>query len=339
MAVRHMQFAEEDTYGSVRGSPSWLCFHFLSEGYKTTRDDYLVESVDKWVPDKRVEGRFKAQGPMDTLVDPAMWPKILVLFMGDPATTDANPIYTHIFKFGNAESVGGTGIKSFTVQKGYGIERDSRFPGTFVTQLTYDCIATDPYVASTVTLLGNGSESLVTAITADYSNYTQSFFSPAGDTQTFTIGETDRLTTDPKIEAFRMTLTRGYAEDYYRLGSRFIGGQEQDGFCSVEGSIDLSFNSEDEHERFLTAVGSYSAGDQASFALQHKLQGATLSGVTKYEVRVDIPECHWGDSDIPVRGKDRIVQKLNWYGMYNSTDLSAAKLTVINGTSSYTSLS
>lgn len=341
MASKYIAVAEEGTFRTAGTSVIYL--KLLNESINTTREDFYPETTQYWVVGKRAEGFFRTRGSFDTLVEPVQWPKLLVLMTGDPSTTGpTDSTYQHVFKFGGNEVVETTGIKPFTTFIGVGIEKDRQIEGCVMESITLEAINKE-VVSSTVSIIGSGDESLITAKTPSYTAYAQPYLtfastSAMGITGSVT-GATNRLTTQPTIEAFRMTLTRGWDSDHYVLGNRFLASTTPAGMSTVTGTMDFSFQSEDEYERFLADVGTYAAGDQPPFAINLTLEGALSGASAKYTVQVDIPEAHYTASTVSVKGRDRIVQTVDWMGMYNSVDTCAAKVTVKNLTSSYTSLS
>jgi len=336
MADRFIAFAEETSYDSA-GS-SFIYFKILNESINPNREDYFPETTEYWTTDTKVEGHFSAEGDTVIPVEPIQWPKLLVLHCGDPTTTGpVDSAYTHVFKFGANETIGATGVKNFTVKKGVGIEKDIQMTGGIIENITIEYAAKEPIV-STVTVLGSGNATLETAASASYSDYTQNFYA-FHETATFTVGGSDRLDTAPTVEAFTINLRRGIDADHYVLGSRGRYSTPLSGFASVEGTLDLSFTSEDELERFMGSVGTSAMGDQASFEIVCTLTGELIGSSEKYDIEVTIPEAYYTESVQNVTGRDRIIQTINWRGNYNASDACAAKITVVNGTDSYTSLS
>ena len=249
----------------------------------------------------------------------------------------------HVFKFGADEAVGTTAIKPFTTRVGVGIEKDRQIVGCVVESMTLEAVAREE-VSSTVSVIGSGSELLDTAtstanVEAGWALYTQPYltFSSA---QTMTIATVDRLTgtVGPTIEAFRLTLTRGWDADHYVLGTRFLAAPTLSGMASVEGSMDFSFTSQDEHERFLAAVGTYQAGNQAAFEIILNLRGALILGSEYYKIQITLPEVHYTASTASVSGRDRIVQSVDFRALYNTTDDCACQFDITNVTYDYADL-
>jgi len=336
MASKFIALAEETTYGSS-GWP-YLYFKCLNESINSVRNDYFPETTEFWTPDVKAEGYWSGGGDAVIPVDPIQWVKLLPFFIGDGSSSEASDsAYTHTFKFGANESVGTTGIKASTILKGVGIEKDRRFEGGVIESIALEIVGRE-LVTSTVTFYHCGDESLTTAASPVYTSYTQPFFSGASVT-TMTVNNDDRLTTAPTIENFRVTLTRGWDKDHYVLGSQKVAAATLSGFASVTGSMDFTFTSEDELERFLTAVGGTGIGSQSSFEIIVALQGALIGVTSKYGIQLNIPEAYYvGPVEANLTGRDRIIQTVNFRGNYNSTDLCAAFFTCVNETSAYSTL-
>jgi len=337
---RYISLREEAAadYGNIEPTSASVVMKLLSESINTTREDFFPETTEFWTVDSKAEGFFRTSGDFEVLVDPIQWPKLLAYFIGDGTSAPAQGggPFDHTFLFGANETVSTTGVKAFTLGIGVGIEKDRGILGTLIESLSIEAVNRE-VVSCTVSVVGSGEEKLWTAWTPTYASYTQPYLT-FGSASTMTIGGTDRLTTAPTIEAFRLTLSRGLDADHYVLGKRFLSAATLSGMASVEGTMDLSFTSEDEHERFLTAVGSYISGDQASFALVMNLRGAVASGAQYYEVEFTIPETYYTGSTANVSGRDRIVQTVNFRGNYASGTAAAAKIRVRNMTTSYATL-
>ena len=336
MPYRYIALGEESTFGEA--ASNFTYYKLLRETITTTREDFFPETVEHWTVGSKAEGFFRTSGDFEVLVDPVVWPNLLVLFIGDPTTsqpdaTGAPNTYEHVFTFGGDETVSSTGVKPFTVKIGVGVERDRQIVGCVMESLAIEAVKQE-VVSCTCSIIGSGNESLVTASTPDWSAYTQPYLTFAS-ASTMTIGGTDRLSTAPTIEAFRLTLTRGWDADHYVLGNRFLAAASLSGMATVEGSMDFSFTSQDEYERFLSSVGSSSAGDQSSFEVVLELQGATIEGTYKYEVEITLPKVYYTVSRIPVTARDRIVQTCDFRAIYDDTIGGAAKILVRNTTTSY----
>lgn len=340
MPFKYAAVREEDTYRTVTPGNATIAMKLLRESVNSERTDFFPENIEKWIPDDQIDGYFGTSGDVDILLDPIVWPKLLVLLTHDPSSSPAQGggPYDHTFKFGASEIMtpGGAGIKPFNLAIGVGIERDRLFLGNVIESMDIDIVARE-VCSSTVGIFGSGKEILRPAYTPSYAAYTQPYFS-FKDVATMTIGGTDRLTTAPEIEAFHLSLGRSYDTDHYVLGDQFVPYPKLSGMGTVEGSVELAFQSEDEHERFLQGVGSYIVGDQSSFAMVLELEGETASGAMKYEIEFTLPECYYTSSEVNVEGRDRIVQTLDFRGNYNSTAGCACQIRVRNMTSSYTTL-
>lgn len=329
-------YGTEEGDGAGSGTP--IYFKILSESMETTREDFFPETTEFWTPDVKAEGFFRSGGDMSGLIDPVQFPKLLVFFMGDgtPVNID-DTTYVHTWGFGGSETVAATGIKPFTYFKGTGIEKDRMFEGCYIQSMSFEAINREP-ASYTATIVGNGHETTLNAKSPSYAAYTQPYltFASAGLME---IGEVDRLTTAPTIEAFRLNLNRGYDTDHYVLGNKYLSAQTPSGMCTVDGTLDLSWTSQDEHERFLTAVAGTETGNQASFPIYLRLDGAISSGIHKYFVKWYLRECYYTTSTASVSGRDRIIQTVGFRANYNSTDSAACEMEVQNITTSYASLS
>lgn len=359
MAAKYISFSEETTAYNTVGETNSLYYKLLSEDIVTSREDFFPETMEYWTTADKAEGFFRTAGSFSTLMHPLMWPKLLVLFIGDGGSTGAGGNgttdgsgYQHYWLFGANEvvDVNSTGIKSFTTRIGTGIEKDRQIGGCFIESMDIECVARQP-VSVTCNIVGSGDERLVTHVAPAYTKYTSSAGTDSEEVPymtfdmatTMTVGGDDRLTTAPIIEAIRLNLGRGYDTDHMRLGSKFLAAQTLSGMASVTGSMDFNFTSQDEHERFLAAVGTYAAGAQASFAIALTLRSSQTIGNDVdvfYDITLTMTECYYtgAGSTVSLAGRDRIVQTVNFRANYNSTDAGACKIGAITDTQAYTSL-
>jgi hypothetical protein len=362
-AVREEYVYRSDSNGTNnRGARTYL--KLLSESLNTTREDFFIDTTQYWSTPERAEGFFRTSGTADILVDPVIFPRILTLFMGDPTSdlrTDANetspPSYDHVWKMGHNElytatgdlTASGnpsncTGVKPFSAIIGQGIEKDRELLGCVIRGMTIEGVSRE-HVTCSLDILGSGDEQLTAADGTDnvangYADYTMPYFTFI-NTTTATINATsNKLLSPGTIEAFRMTAERGINTDYYPLGSRYLGSVILDGMVNVSGSMDFTFDSEDEHERFLSDVNSYETGNQASFATVLTFRGPAidLAPLTYYEYTITIPKTHYTASTVSLNARDRIVQKVDWRAIHSLADECVLKMSMRNITSGYTTL-
>lgn len=337
MVSKYVAFQEETVYGAL-GAGVFSTLKLFNETVVTSREDFYPETTQYWEPSNKLEGFFRTRGTVTMPVDPVVFPQLLVYFMGDPvsnklAEAGAEDPYEHTFKFGANEVVAGSGLKSFTTDIGVGIEKDRRLFGCMGTKLSIEAISREQVTCS-LDLVGNGNETLVDPGTPDYSTYTQPEFT-FNSAYAMTVGGASRITQQPTIEAFRLDLERGVAEDYYPLGKRYVNAFLPSGVASVSGSMDFTFESEDEHERFLSAVGQFATGDQASFATALTFRGAQIYLTNYYTLLITIPKTYYTVSTPSTKARDRIVQTCDFKGIYDTGTSCAASIYVVNVTTGY----
>jgi hypothetical protein len=340
MADKYIALAEETSgYGTHVTLNDRIFLKILNESVHVTRGDHFPETAEYWTPTAYAEGPYAAGGDIEILVDPYQFPKLLAFHLGDPSSSGlvANTVYRHVFTYGANESVSATGLKSFTIVKGVGIEKDRRIDGGIITNLQVEARAKE-VVGATISVIGNGAETLVTASSPSYVRYSGQRYMTFADANTMTVGGTDRLTTAPIIEAFALSLPCNYDADHYVLGKKTLADQTPSGIKIPTGSMDFTFTSEDEHERFLSIVGATTTGIQSGHVTVLKLRGDTISSGYYNEIEFSIPKTLYTASENAVRGRDRIVHTVNYRGNYNELSGHAVQITVINTTSSYTAL-
>jgi len=309
----------------------------LSESINTTREDFYPETTEYWVVTDRAEGPIRTAGSFETLVDPVVWPELLVFFIGDADSGEVDDSqYPHTWKFGHQESMFTSGVKPFTLYIGSEVGEDRRIDGNVIESLSIGGAARD-VVSCSVGIIGSGDENLITAVDPDWTAYTEPYMTFASAT-TFEVGDVSRLTggTAPTVEAFRLNFNRGFDSDYYVQGNRFLAAPLMSGMASLTGSIDFSWTAQAEHQRFLSAIGaSATAGDQASFELDIMLRGALVGAATYNEIQFTMPVVNYTASTASVTARDRIVQTVDFVARGDKTD-GACDIVVRNGTATYT---
>lgn len=332
--AKYVAIQEESTYGT-ESAIGYKYLKLFDESLVTSREDFFPETTEYWTPSSKPEGFFRTRGTVNVPVESVVFPWVLVMGLGDPASTQqgGTAAYKHVFKFGANEVVGTTGIKPFTTKVGVGIEKDRRFLGCIIPKLSFEAVSREQ-VTCGIDMIGRGHETLETAVSPSYTAYTQPEFTFNSAT-VMTVGTVDRLITQPTIEAYRLDLERGWAEDYYPLGSRYVGLGIPSGMANVSGSMDFAFESEDEHERFLTAVGGSGTGDQTSFAVVLSLRGALISGAYYYQIDFTLPKTYYTVSTPSVKARDRIVQTCDFRCIYDSSSSCAAQIDATNITVTY----
>jgi len=354
--ARFIALAEETSAFRTAGTTNLLYYKLLSESITLAREDYFPETMDHWTVTSKAEGHFSHSGDFEVLIEPVQWPKLLVLFCQDaftaPAQQAATAAYKHTWGFGADElvTVNGVQIKPFTTRigvdgvSGGGVDDDRRMTGQMIESITIEGAARE-VLSCTVSTVGSGYETLETAITqaavttALETAYTQPYF-VFSDVETATVGGHDLIAGDGTntIESFSLTLKRSYDTEQYAQGTRYWHYPTLSGMAEVTGTIEMSWQDQDEYERFLGAVAATGTQDQASFEIVIRWEGATIATTYEYDLTITIPKAYWTGSSIPVSARDRIKQTLEYRGIYDPTANNACKIEVTNIATSYSSL-
>ena len=102
--------------------------------------------------------------------------------------------------------------------------------------------------------------------------------------------------------------------------------------------MDFGFTSQDEHERFLTAVAGTETGTQAGFPVILELRGAAIGTTYYYTIKFTMSKVQYRASTASLSGRDRIIQTVDFISPYNATDVGAIKIECTNITASYVTL-
>jgi len=269
-------------------------------------------------------GPFRVSGDVEVVVIPDNIGKFLEGIFGK-VTTTASPssdAYKHEFEVNNT-------LPSYTIEIGYDVGSYAiQIPGAGFNELSLEAPAKE-FVTARISVIGKTAklESLSTPTVI------------TGRPFVFHDGEVKiDGSTVANVEAIRLTLSNNIDADVFYIGSRTLGAIKPQGF-DITGTMDISFDNWDFYQKFLGSASATEPQDTlGSLSLELTFTGeATGSSDTGYEyklLKIEIPEIYLSKDDIDISGRDRIVQKLEFTGVYNTSAGYAVKATLINTESS-----
>jgi len=134
---------------------------------------------------------------------------------------------------------------------------------------------------------------------------------------------------DITVESITIRAERIIADDNFVIGSRFLPFLHAAG-VSVSGSFDLGFR---DWKTFRKFWGSASAtGPEASpssYALHLKFEGDIADGDKRYTLDIEVPKVYLDTTNANIDRRERIVQSVDFTGLYDTDSGYAIKFKVI----------
>ena len=316
--VRYLGFGKASDWGTEVSITDFIDINTenIGEDNQTIFDDGVGSRDAKtWSA-----GRFNAEGSFDFVARPDNIGQMLAYFLGaDSSTTIASPtgcssVKTHTI----------TGADSLPIWTlGVGVDNPAN-----IIERTYDTVKTD-----TITLSHDSEGRLMVNVgvkgrkiridkameTPSFSSLNAFVFHMAqikiagssnGDVENVTINGTNNLQFKPTAN------------------SRFPG-EWKEGLRVIEGTFDISFENDNEYNRFL---GNSTATDPENTLTAVDLEIVWTSyteaescggGSAVYALSLDMPTSVYLTTNANINSRDRVIQNVSFRAAYNSTNASA----------------
>jgi hypothetical protein len=130
------------------------------------------------------------------------------------------------------------------------------------------------------------------------------------------------------IESLSLRSERVVADDNFVLGSRYLPFIHAAGFnCS--GTLAFGFRDWDVFKRFWGSASSTSPDAvPGSYALSLKFTGDTIRNAKKFFLKIDVPKCYLDTTNAQINKRERIVQNVDFTGIYDTSSSCAVSFTV-----------
>jgi hypothetical protein len=283
-------------------------------------------------------GGYAVNGDMDLVVSPAIvWPFISAFF-GTLTGFSANAsgdTYQHLYTpTGNANPTYFTlDINNDLNDAVVGNPTGRRLLGVGVNSLTFEATAGNLATMTANVIAQKDKLVSMSGITPTYS-----IISPFS----FTDGAVQiGGTTYGCVEGVRITFENNIPNDNFCLGSRFLNALWNQNL-NITGSFDISFDTWAEYKRFFGGTAGTSAEPQAtnyegSLVITFTgvpTTGGVGAGFTNYAMIINLPRIVYNTTGANLDRFNRIVQNVEFTALYSVSESAAAKVTIVNMTSS-----
>jgi hypothetical protein len=324
---KYLKLQRESAWmGSLILSESNLFFiDIVDESMNPDQGFIDAETAGYLEPRLRLPGGYLVAGDVGMLVDVHSILPVLHAFCG-ASEISANSllagsaVYSHVFKPGlhpktlratlnpNVEDVFGGGSYKGRALRGFAIKTIE--------------LAASAREACTMTITNQSAKDLQV-------NRDSSVTFPTVRPLSFTDGVVSSLSGDVKVESFTLRAERIMADDNFALGSRFLPFLHAAG-VTVSGSMDIGFREWATFKKFWGAADAVEpAVSPSSWALQLKFEGDVAGGAKKQTLQIDCPKIFLDTTNANIDRRERIVQGVDFTGLYDPTSGYGIKFTVI----------
>jgi hypothetical protein len=310
--------------GSVVFESNLFFVDIVDESMNPDQGFIDAETAGYLEPRLRLPGGYLVAGDIGMLVDVHSILPILHAFCGaSEISTNSiavSAVYSHVFKPGlhpktlratlnpNVEDVFGGGSYKGRALRGFAIKTIE--------------IAASAREACTMTITNQSAKDMQVDRDAVVTF-------PTVRPLSFTDGVVSSLSGDVKVEAFTLRAERIMADDNFALGSRFLPFLHAAG-VTVSGSMDIGFREWATFKKFWGgAAATEPALSPLSYTLQLKFEGDIAAGAKKQSLQIDCPKIFLNTTNANIDRRERIVQGVDFTGLYDPTSGYGIKFTVI----------
>ena len=323
--VRFLGIGKESTYRTAVSATEYI--NIISESIAPDWDRVKLEEAGYRFATDKLPGGFKVTGDISLYVDAQTITKFLEGLLGNVSTTNDGEItaYKHTFTPANS-------LPSYTLEifPEYPADYSRQIAGTGILSMRLEAEAGSPLTA-TIGVLG-AKEELITP-----SSPTPSFAntSPLPFNNSSVEIEDSAVAT---VEAFRLDVSNGIPDDAFVLNDMFLPALRLEG-GEIMGEMDIAFTSWDYYKLF---YGSSSATEPSETPDTVKIEliatgGSTGSGTAGYEnykLAITLPKCRLDTSNANFDRRSRIVQRLGFEALHDTSSGYAIQIEVVNTKSS-----
>jgi len=265
----------------------------------------------------RIPGPYIVSGDVDILVDPDSILEILSALTGQSPTTPAGTLKTYTFTPQSS-------LFSVTMEVAPGIPTTGTakarlLKGAVIKSARFEAPARE---LITCTLgIHAASDHLRDAGTPTFSTKRPFVFY---DGTLYIAGSAVA-----NVEAFRVTVENDVPEDTHSLGSRYLQGIRLGGI-TISGDMDLAFDDWDQYKRFwgsATATEPSNTAESVKIKL-HCTSTDSVAAGSFCQFEIYLPKVYFDTTRANIDRRERIIQGIDFTGIYHSSIQAGVKFTV-----------
>ena len=321
--VRFLGIGKESTYRTAVSVSEYI--NIISESIAPDWDRVKLEEAGYRFATDKLPGGFKVTGDISLYVDAQSITKFLEGLLGNVSTSDdgASPAVAYKHTFTPANS-----LPSYTLEifPEYPADYSRQISGTGILSMRLEAEAGSPLTA-TIGVLG-AKENL---ISPSSTSPTFANISPLPFNNSSVEIEDSAVAT---VEAFRLDISNSIPDDAFVLNDMFLPALRLEG-GEITGEMDIAFTSWDYYKLF---YGSSSATEPSETPSTVKIEliatggstGSSTAGYENYKLAITLPKCRLDASNANFDRRSRIVQRLGFEALYDSSSGYAIQVEVVN---------
>jgi len=321
--TRFIGIGKESTYRTAVSASEYI--NIISEDIVPDWDWVKLEEAGyRFVRDK-IPGGFKETGNINLYVDAQSISKFFEGLLGSASTSDdgGSPVVAYKHTITPANSLPSYTLEIFPESP---ITYSRQVVGTGMLSMRLEAEAGSPLTA-TVGILG-AKESLIppSSTTPAFANK-----SPLPFNNSSVEVEDSAVAT---VEAFRLDISNRIPDDAFVLNDMFLPALRLEG-GEITGEMDLAFTSWDYYKLF---YGSSSATEPSETPETVKVEliatggstGSSETGFENYKLAITLPKCRLDTSNANFDRRSRIVQRLGFEALHDTSSGYAIQVEIVN---------
>jgi len=321
--VRFIGIGKESTYRTAVSVTEYI--DVISESIEPSWDRVKLEQAGYRFATDKLPGGFKETGSIDLYVDAQSISKFFEGLLGSVSTSDdgQSPVVAYKHTITPATSLPSYTLEVFPESPA---TYSRQIAGTGILSMRLEAEAGSPITAS-IGILG-AKESL---ISPSSTSPTFANVSPLPFNNSSVEMEDSAIAT---VEAFRLDISNTIPDDAFVLNDMFLPALRLEG-GEVTGEMDIAFTAWSYYQRF---YGSASATEPSESPSTVKIEligtggstGSSGAGYENYSLHITLPKCRLDTSRANFDRRSRIVQRLGFEALYDSSSGYAIQVEIVN---------
>lgn len=317
---RYFKIGKESTFGTA--ASTLVALDPKSESLKVSNELLTVESFIHRERLAAYPGPLKIDGDVDFFMQPFATARALAAVLGNPTITASPSSDAYSWEFTPQDTV-----PSWTIEIGYEVSGYAKqYVGLIGTKAQIEAPARElgtvtlSFVGKSISLVSPNAPALSDVKTGTPFSFVNGTVKADGSVVS-------------TVEAISLTVNNGINTDAIPFGGRELGGIYVKGL-DVEGTMDLAFTSWEWFQRLLgstTATSPQTTLNPVSLELTFvgDSTGSSDSGYENYKLTIELPKVYINTSDLNAKQRDRILQRVEFQAVVDSSLGYSMKATLI----------